>query len=170
MTRGRERGGVPFSVLISRILNIVPHSLGKGTVSGGDPVTVSLVPWPPPLDDGGSGQMKGINALIAAIKFQINGSLFFPGTPIQRPIGELWVLLLYPGTQRVRRTPSPLSPSPSDGSITFSSSLVIQFSFFCCGSLGLVVLVPWIPVPPVQCLLLLLPSVWLCVITSPKWR
>lgn len=50
-------------------------------------MTVSLVPWPPPLDDGGSGQMKGINALIAAIKFQINGSLFFPGTPIQRPIG-----------------------------------------------------------------------------------
>lgn len=87
VTRGRERGGVPFSVLISRILNIVPHSLGKGTVSGGDPVTVSLVPWPPPLDDGGSGQMKGINALIAVIKFQINGSLFFPGTPIQRPIG-----------------------------------------------------------------------------------
>lgn len=30
VTRGRERGGVPFSVLISRILNIVPHSLGKG--------------------------------------------------------------------------------------------------------------------------------------------
>lgn len=66
---------------------LFPTPLARGTVSGGDPVTVSLVPWPPPLDDGGSGQMKGINALIAAIKFQINGSLFFPGTPIQKPTG-----------------------------------------------------------------------------------
>lgn len=84
---------------------LFPTPLARGTVSGGDPVTVSLVPWPPPLDDGGSGQMKGINALIAAIKFQINGSLFFPGTPIQRPIGELWVV------------PSPVPPTPTASSV-----------------------------------------------------